>query len=337
MKKIALFLALFPIVAYAETPTLSFSVNPQTIEEGEAVAISWATQNAGTCIMSGGWSSAIPPFGAVSLRPSATTNYGIACGGPYGAVSDIKTVFVNKKESTPLSSSIIVSTSLPASSLIPASYAPVPLNYVSPIPFTAACAASPTVTETGKIVTFAAAQNGGVAPFSYQWGGDIYGTNQVEQVIFSGAGIKTIRIRMVDSKNMVAEGSCSATINLLVPPILSRSGAPTTSIETAPKKPTVVVAQTTAPACKTVTVCIDTAGNVIQKNEGDGAPKAEPKIETAKNGNGKTFFLASLFGKGNGTNGNGSARNFAIYLLPIFAAAAVIFLGYMVVRFSKRA
>jgi len=353
---LGLFLGIFPVFALAQTAaTLSFSVNPQTIEKGSSVVIAWtlSPQNSGYCSASGAWSGQIPSYGTANVYPTKTENYGISCSTPNGIVSDIKTVFVNGTSATTPPPPILISTPTynpPTYYGQPTYYytppAPTPLvPVVQPVatnfPFTAACAASPSVAEAGKSVTFAAAQNGGSAPFTYSWSENITGSKEVEYITFATPGVKTAKIFVRDSRNLTAEGTCSATIISQTPQQTPASVATTPKPAPTPSKPTVVIAQTQAPTCKTVTLCIDAVGNVTQTNS-NGEKKDEPEVavtktEEKKNG---TSFLASLFGAGNGSGGaktSSSFSNIAIYIIPILAAAAVIFIGLMVVRFSKKA
>jgi len=350
---LGLFLGIFPVFALAQTAaTLSFSVNPQTIEKGSSVVIAWtlSPQNSGYCSASGAWSGQIPSYGTANVYPTKTENYGISCSTPNGIVSDIKTVFVNGTSATTPPSPVLVSTP----TYNPPTYYSQPTYYYTPptptplvpvvqpvatnFPFTAACAASPSVAEAGKSVTFAAAQNGGSAPFTYSWSENITGSKEVEYITFATPGVKTAKIFVRDSRNLTAEGTCSATIISQTPPP-APAPAPTPVATT--KKPTVVVAQTQAPTCKTVTLCIDTAGNITQQNADNAEKNADgAEIKTAEEKKNGSSFLASLSGAGNGSGGaktSSSFSNIAIYIIPNLAAAAVIFIGFMAVRFSKKA
>lgn len=339
--KIALIFGLFgafPIYTYALSPTLSFSITPQNVVVGEAATLSWFAENVSYCDASGAWGGHYRDIGSMIIFPSETNSYYITCNGSYGIVSDVKTLYVNQK--SPSSPTVIysqpTSNSGSGSGLIPVPNTPIPIAPQANT-FTAACATSPSATETNKIVSFAAAYTGGFAPVVYRWSGDIIGSQQVENVAFEHAGVKTAKITVTDSRGLSAEGQCSATISAT-----ASSPAPTPAPIITTKKTTAIVTEARAPTCKTVTICMDTSGNIIQK-DGNAIQKKEPKIETAQNSNGsngKKFFLASLFGAGNG-NGNGNnenaaARNFIVYLLPVFAAAFLIFIGYMVVKMSKR-
>src|SRR3989338_9509060 len=138
------FLALFPIIALGASPSLSFSVNPQTIAEGSSVAISWYSQNTSYCVASGSWSGHYLPAGSRDMHPKEDSNYYMTCVGPEGNVSDVKSVFVTKN-STPIISNPIVYQNYQT---IPAwaSY--------NLAPFTAACAASPTGAQASKHINF---------------------------------------------------------------------------------------------------------------------------------------------------------------------------------------
>ena len=358
-------IGLVPLAAYADAPTLSFSIFPQNITAGETATLTWFAENVSNCTLSGipDGGFPLPASWTYSVNPAVTTSYTLVCSGLNGFVKSDATLFVNGKN---LPSSTVYNTNYPNYNYTNPTYSPYP-NYpvyysnpnygmtpvyapTAPTPapsqtniFTAACAVSPSsVAETNKIVSFGAAQSGGVSPFVYRWTGDITGSQQVENLAFEHTGIKTAKITITDSRGLNAEGSCSLTVTEPAPPPAEKPAAPVTAV--AAKKPAATVVQTTASNCKTVTVCMDTSGNITQKdgNTGPGivspSPKDENKIETAQNGNGeKTFFLASLFGSGNAGNGSGASKNFLVYLLPIIAAAGVIFIGYMVMRFTKKA
>ncbi len=298
------FLALFPIIALGASPSLSFSVNPQTIAEGSSVAISWYSQNTAYCVASGAWSGHYLPTGSTDAHPKEDSNYYMTCVGADGTVSDVKSVFVTKNSTTIISNPVVYQNyqAIPS----PASY--------NQAPFTAACAASPTVAETGKPITFVAAQNNGAPPFSYRWNGDVDGSNSATTAFFNSPGTKTAKITVFDNRNRAAEGYCSVIVNPPAIPVVT--SAPVKS-----SPPKVVTTKTEEP-------CPTTA-----------KPEDKTKVETAtENSNGK-FFLASLFGSGgNGSNnGNSKSRSILIYLVPAFAALSVIVLGFLIMRLNGKA
>ena len=351
-------IGLVPLVAYADTPTLSFSIFPQNITAGETATLTWFAENVSNCTLSGipEGGFPLPASWTYSVNPTVTTSYTLVCSGTEGFVQSAQTLSVGGRNAP---SPTVYNTSYPNytnQAYLPYpnyNYYPAPNYNLTPVSvptaptptnfFTAACAVSPSsVAETNNIGSFGAAQSGGVSPFIYRWTGNITGSQQVENIAFEHTGVKTAKITVTDSRGLSAEGSCSLTVTEPASPPAEKPATPVTAVTA--KKPAATVVQTTASNCKTVTVCMDTSGNVTQKDgdTGSGAasppPKDENKIETAQNGNGeKTFFLASLFGSGSAGNGSGSSKNFLIYLLPIIAAAGVIFIGYMVMRFTKKA
>ena len=298
------FLALFPIIALGASPSLSFSVNPQTIAEGSSVAISWYSQNTSYCVASGSWSGHYLPTGSRDMHPKEDSNYYMTCVGPEGNVSDVKSVFVTKN-STPIISNPIVYQNYQT---IPA------LASYNLAPFTAACAASPTVAEAGKQVTFVAAQNNGAPPFSYRWSGDTEGSNSATTAFFNSPGTKTVKVTVFDNRNRAAEGFCSIVVNPPAAPV-----AVPISIKASPPK---IVTTKTEEPCQTTEKTDD-----------------KTKIETASNSSNSKFFLASLFGSGgNGSNNGGSkSRSILIYLVPAFAALSVIVLGFLIMRLNSKA
>lgn len=268
-KKIAYFtafLAAFPIIALGASPSLSFSVNPQTVSENVSVAISWYSQNTTYCVASGAWSGHWLPIGSTAAYPKEDSNYYITCVGPEGTVSDVKSVFVTKNSTPNMSSSIVYQN---YQNVFPQ----VNYNAVPPAPFTAACAADPVVAEIGKQVTFVAAQNNGAPPFSYRWSGDADGSNSAATAFFNSPGTKTAKVTIFDNRNRAAEGFCAVVIN---PP-----AAPVAVSATAKTNPPKVVTTKTEEPCQT------------QEKTND-----KVKIETASDNTNSKFFLASLFGKG---------------------------------------
>lgn len=328
MAKIAYLSSIFiilPVLALAASPTLSFSVNPQNIDLGEATAISWFSQNTTYCVASGAWSGYLSTFGSADMFPNETSSYSISCTGPDGSVSDIKTVFVaGRPPRTTLPPTIITPTPQPIPTQPPQTT------------FAAACAASPTSAKIGDAFSFAAAQTGGWLPFAYKWGGDVSGNGQLITATFDTSGTKTARIKVIDAQNRIAEGSCAVVVTQAIVATPSPSPKPPPPVGGPP--PTTVVAKT--PTCQTVTICLDNKGNWVPKTGGSVNPvnggDETQKVETAQNVNGRKFFLASLFGSGNGGNGQSRTRKVVTYLFPIAAALGIIFIGYLVFRFNKK-
>ncbi len=308
-KKIAYFsafLAVFPIIALGASPSVAFSVSPQTVLENASVAISWYSQNTTYCVASGAWSGHFAPVGSTDAHPKEDSSYYITCVGPEGTVSDVKSVFVTKNSTSGISNPIVYQN---YQNVFPQ----INYNAVPSVPFTAACAANPTIAEVGKPVTFVAAQNNGASPFSYRWNGDVDGSNSATTAFFNSPGTKTAKVTIFDNRNRAAEGFCSVVVNPPAAPV-----AVSAPIKSSPPK--VVTAKTEEPCPTTV------------------KPEDKAGIETATGNSGSNFFLASLFGSGsNGnSNGNSKTRSILIYLVPAFAALSVIVLGFLIMRLNRK-
>lgn len=308
-KKIAYFsafLAAFPIIALGASPSVSFSVNPQTVLENASVAISWYSQNTTYCVASGGWSGYWVPAGSTDVYPKEDSNYYITCVGQEGTVSDAKSVFVTKNSASGISNPIVYQN---YQNVFPQ----INYNAVPTAPFAAACAANPTVAEAGKPVTFVAAENNGAPPFSYRWSGDVDGSNSATTAFFNSPGTKTAKVTIFDNRNRAAEGFCSVVVNPPAVPV-----AVSAPIKSSPPK--VVVAKTTEEPCPT-----------------KETPEDKANVETATGNSGSKFFLASLFGSGgNENNGGSKTRSLLIYLVPAFVALSVIVLGFLIMRLNHK-
>ena len=75
-------------------PTVSLSVSPPSISEGESATLFWGTTDADSCVASGAWSGARATSGSVSVSPAATSNYILTCNGTGGSTSDSVSVTV---------------------------------------------------------------------------------------------------------------------------------------------------------------------------------------------------------------------------------------------------
>ena len=75
-------------------PTVSLSVSPPSISEGESATLTWGTTDADSCVASGAWSGAKATSGSVSVSPAATSNYILSCNGTGGSTSDSVSVTV---------------------------------------------------------------------------------------------------------------------------------------------------------------------------------------------------------------------------------------------------
>lgn len=82
-------------------PTLDFTAEPDSIEEGESSTLSWSTTDATSCTASGGWSGGKSTSGTQSVTPSEDTTYTLTCSGDGGSVSESVTVTVDEGEPLP--------------------------------------------------------------------------------------------------------------------------------------------------------------------------------------------------------------------------------------------
>ncbi len=304
---------LLPFGALADvtsgSPTLSFSVNTNNINRGDTATLTWFSQNTLYCDASSAWNGQYLTYGNFAARPAQTSNFGITCVGTNGSVSDIITVFVNQPVTNPPPSSIVTPNYYPSPT-------PPPVYVAPPIgALTAGCAASPTVAEVGQTITFAAASNGGAAPYRYSWSGNVSASVEVFTTSFNSIGQKSSTITITDRDGRTAYGYCNVQIN------------PKTVTYTPPAKPKVIVAQ--APICKTVTICFDsTTGKTYEQNNPPATATETPQVTEATSSG---SFLASIFGSN--TNQNiGSLIKFYVIILILAAIAAVV---YFVVKLIK--
>ena len=84
-----------------EEPTLSFTAEPMTIEEGEDATLEWNTENATSCTASDGWSGAKGLSGDEEVSPEETTIYTLVCSGEGGEVEKSVTVTVTPAPDAP--------------------------------------------------------------------------------------------------------------------------------------------------------------------------------------------------------------------------------------------
>ncbi|MCK5178469.1 MAG: hypothetical protein KAR32_02990, partial [Candidatus Omnitrophica bacterium] len=78
------------------SPTVSLTVAPDTITEGEPTTLIWSSADADSCMASNGWSGTKAVNGSEGVSPTVTTTYTLVCSGPGGnsAPSNV-TVTVN--------------------------------------------------------------------------------------------------------------------------------------------------------------------------------------------------------------------------------------------------
>lgn len=183
-----------PLFKANAEPAVSFSANPSVIQKKESVALSWSATSSMYCIASGGWSGNKLLFGSENIFPEKTTNYNINCVGVDGIASAFKSVVV---------------TVLGGPSPVPIS-GPISIER-----FRIGCAANPSPGRLNEKVVFVASQAGGNLPVSYQWSGDIIGTDVSIETFFSTLGVKTANLLAIDSFGRRAETNCSLEINAL--------------------------------------------------------------------------------------------------------------------------
>ena len=80
-------------------PTVNLTANPNVINSGQAVTLSWFSNNANSCSASGGWSGSKSLSGSEIVYPSFTTTYTITCVNNVGLATDSETVIVNNNQS----------------------------------------------------------------------------------------------------------------------------------------------------------------------------------------------------------------------------------------------
>ena len=71
-----------------EDPTLEFSADPDTIDEGDSSILAWEAENADTCTASDGWDGDKPTSGSEEVSPTETTTYTLTCEGEGGEVME---------------------------------------------------------------------------------------------------------------------------------------------------------------------------------------------------------------------------------------------------------
>lgn len=307
----------YPAIAQSGPPTLTFTINTNNIKLGETVTLSWYAQNVTYCTASGAWSGEYTPYGNFDARPTRTSNFGITCVGPNGSVADVKTVFVDQPVYTPPQPPIVTPIIPTPPPYTPPPYVPPPVG-----PLTAGCAADPSIAELGQIVSFTAAPNGGLGPYTYGWSGDLVGSGQVLKTSYNTLGLKRVTVTISDSQGRTAFSSCSVEI---VPKKIVTTPPPA--------KPPVKVVE--APVCRTVTLCIDSTGKVYEKGANGSTVIPPPASETpvvTEATTTKSSFLASIFGSGATSERLGTLIKFYVILLIV---AAILVAGYFVYKVAK--
>jgi len=100
---------------------------------------------------------------------------------------------------------------------------------VSAADLTVECSATPEQAYTGASITWTANVSGGTAPYTYNWSGDVEGTNQSETVVYSESGGKMSTVTVVDASSTPAEVSSSCLMTI-IPPLEFNSCEPNEEI-----------------------------------------------------------------------------------------------------------
>jgi hypothetical protein len=164
-------------ITVANAPTATLTATPNSITEGQSTTLAWNSSKATSCTATG-FVTGGATSGTVTISPTATTTYSVACTGVGGTTSASATVNVT---------------------LLP--------------PIIATCAATPAAVYTGDAVTWAAIATGGNGSYTYAWTGTdgITGTSNPLSVTYSLAGNKTAQLTIQSGiKNIVV--SCSNTV-----------------------------------------------------------------------------------------------------------------------------
>jgi hypothetical protein len=83
-------------IASAVPPTLTFTASPTSVTAGQAVQLTWSSQNATGCTASGnsGWTGNEAASGSASLSISSSATLSLTCTGPGGSVTQSVSVTV---------------------------------------------------------------------------------------------------------------------------------------------------------------------------------------------------------------------------------------------------
>lgn len=75
-------------------PTLNFVADPLSILSGSSTSLTWSSANTNFCLASNAWTGSKSLSGSLSVSPSATSTYTLACGGLAGTTTQSVTVDV---------------------------------------------------------------------------------------------------------------------------------------------------------------------------------------------------------------------------------------------------
>lgn len=84
----------------AAPATVTLSASPAANHAGSSSVLKWSSTNATSCNASGGWSGTQPTNGSVSVAPTSSTTYILACAGPGGAGKASVVITVTSAEPT---------------------------------------------------------------------------------------------------------------------------------------------------------------------------------------------------------------------------------------------
>jgi plastocyanin len=82
---------LYSINIASAIPTVTFTASSATVTAGEAVTLTWSSQNATACTASGGadWTGPEPTSGSTAVAISGTEMLSLTCGGPGGTSAPV--------------------------------------------------------------------------------------------------------------------------------------------------------------------------------------------------------------------------------------------------------
>ena len=79
----------------ADAATVSLTATPNPITVGSSTSLAWVTQNAASCLGSGGLSGSLNPAGgSVTVTPTITTSYGVQCWNSANVTTGVVTTTV---------------------------------------------------------------------------------------------------------------------------------------------------------------------------------------------------------------------------------------------------
>jgi len=166
----------------ALVPALDLRVNnssgPVNINAPAYVTIQWNSANVTACT-SGSVNAAKALSGVDSFYANTSGTINMVCTGPYGSVTDSVTINVGTANDTPMEVS---------------------------------CSADKTNITVGDSLVWNATVTGGSGSYTYEWSGDMSGTNKIASKQYNVVGLKTAIVK-VTSGSRTATASCMASVN----------------------------------------------------------------------------------------------------------------------------